>query len=127
MLAERLEVGMRAVVLGSNPALSSAIDNDSPEKGLAYAQELYSLARPGDVLLAISTSGEATNVLNAVTVAKALGVTVIALTGGRESSLSAAADLALRTPAGSTAQVQEHHIRMYHELCDQLEADLVEN
>ncbi len=125
MLAERLEVGMRAVVLGSNPALSSAIDNDSPEKGLAYAQELYSLARPGDVLLAISTSGEATNVLNAVTVAQALGVTVIALTGGRDSRLSAAADLALRTPPGSTAEVQEHHVRMYHALCDQLEADLV--
>ena len=118
---------MRAVVLGSNPALSSAIDNDSPEKGLAFAQELYSLARPGDVLLAISTSGEATNVLNAVTVAQALGVTVIALTGGRDSSLSAAADLALRTPPGSTAETQEHHMHMYHELCDLLEADLVEN
>jgi phosphoheptose isomerase len=124
MLAERLEAGMRAIALGANPALSSAIDNDCPEKGLAFAQELYSLARPGDVLLAISTSGEAENVLNAVTVAKALGLTIVGLTGARESRLAVAADIALQAPAASTAEIQQHHIRMYHELCDLLEADL---
>jgi D-sedoheptulose 7-phosphate isomerase len=126
MLAERLEAGMRAIALGANPALSSAIDNDSPEKGLAFAQELYSLARPGDVLLAISTSGEAGNVLNAVTVAKALGLTIVALTGARESRLATAADIALQAPATATAEIQQHHMRMYHELCDLLEADLTE-
>jgi D-sedoheptulose 7-phosphate isomerase len=126
MLAERLEVGMRAIALGANPALSSAIDNDSPEKGLAFAQELYSLARPGDVLLAISTSGEAQNVLNAVTVAKALGLTVIGLTGARASRLETQADIALQAPGANTAEIQQHHIRIYHELCDSLEADLSE-
>jgi D-sedoheptulose 7-phosphate isomerase len=76
------------------------------------------------VLLAISTSGEAGNVLNAVTVAKALGLSVIALTSERASRLAAVADIALQATGGNTAEIQQNHIRMYHELCDRLEADL---
>jgi phosphoheptose isomerase len=127
MLAARLESAMRAIALGANPSLASAIDNDSPEKGLGFAQELYSLARPGDVLLAISTSGGASNVLNAVTVARALGLTVIALTGPRDSRLSAEADIVLRGEGAETAEIQQQHICIYHELCDLLEAALVGN
>ena len=113
-LAGALQRGLRTVALGANPALASAVENDSPQRGMGFAQELYALARPGDVLLAISTSGEAQNVLNAVSVAKALGLSVIALTGERESRLSAAADVVLRAPATETAEVQGWHIRMYH-------------
>jgi D-sedoheptulose 7-phosphate isomerase len=90
---------------------------------MAFAQELYALARSGDVLLGISTSGEAQNVVNAATVAKALGLTVIALTGERESRLSALSDVVLRAPATDTAAVQGWHIHMYHALCEMLEVD----
>jgi phosphoheptose isomerase len=122
-LAGALQRGLRTIALGANPSLASAVENDSPQRGMGFAQELYALARPGDVLLAISTSGEAQNVLNAVSAAKALGLSVIALTGERVSRLSAAADVVLRAPASATAEVQEWHIRMYHALCEMLEAD----
>jgi phosphoheptose isomerase len=122
-LAGALQRGLRTVALGANPSLASAVENDSPQRGMGFAQELYALARPGDVLLAISTSGEAQNVLNAVSVAKALGLTVIALTGQRGSRLSAQAHVALRAPATETGEVQGWHIRMYHALCEKLEQD----
>ena len=122
-LAGALQRGLRTIALGANPSLASAVENDSPQRSMGFAQELYALARPGDVLLAISTSGEAQNVLNAVNVAKALGLSVIALTGQRESRLSAAADVALRAPATETGEIQSWHIRMYHALCEMLEAD----
>jgi phosphoheptose isomerase len=123
VLAGALQRGLRTVTLGANPSLASAVENDCPQRGMGFAQELYALARPGDVLLAISTSGRAANVLNAVSVAKALGLSVIALTGQRESRLFADAGVALRAPATETAEVQGWHIRMYHALCEMLEQD----
>lgn len=122
-IATHLQRGLRTVVLGTNLSLSSAVDNDTSLRGMAFAQELYALARSGDVLLGISTSGEAQNVVNAATVAKALGLTVIALTGERDSRLSALSDVVLRAPATDTAAVQGWHIHMYHALCDMLEVD----
>jgi len=122
-LAAHLQQGLRTVVLGANQALASAVENDSPQRHMAFAQELYALARPGDALLAISTSGKAQNVLNAATVAKALGLTVIALTGERDSPLASLADVAIRAPATDTAEVQGWHVGLYHALCTMLEAD----
>ncbi len=122
-LADALQGGLRTVVLGANPSLATAVENDNPQRAMVFAQELYALARPGDVLLAISTSGGAQNVLNAVATAKALGLSVIALTGQRHSRLSTAADIVLRAPAVDTAAVQAWHIHLYHALCEMLEAD----
>jgi len=122
-LAAHLQQGLRTVVLGANPALASAVDNDSSLRHMAYAQELYALARPGDALLAISTSGRAANVVNAAILARALGLTVIALTGERDSPLASLADVAIRAPATDTAEVQGWHIQLYHALCTMLEAD----
>lgn len=123
-LAQHLNQGLRTVVLGTNPALASAVDNDSDLRYLAYAQELYVLARPGDVLLGISTSGEAQNVLYAATTAKALGLTVLALTGERESRLAERADVVIRAPATATAEVQTWHSHLYHLLCEMLEGEI---
>jgi phosphoheptose isomerase len=124
-LAAHLQQGMRAVVLGANLSLRSAVDNDLPVPGMALAQELYALARPGDVLLAISTSGNAQNVLYAATVAHALGVTVIGLTGSRGGQLADQADMVIRVPAAETDAAQTLHQQAYHALCDMLEAQLV--
>jgi phosphoheptose isomerase len=120
-IAQHLQRGLPTVVLGVNPSLASAVDNDTALRGMGFAQELYSLARSGDVLLGISTSGEAQNVINAATVARSLGLTVIALTGERDSRLSSLADVALKAPATDTAAVQAWHINMYHALCEMLE------
>lgn len=122
-VAAHLQQGLRTIVLGANLALASAVENDSPQRHMAFAQELYALARPGDALFAISTSGKAQNVLNAATVAKALGLAVIALTGERDSPLASLADVAIRAPATDTAEVQGWHVQLYHALCTMLEAD----
>ncbi|HOU13547.1 MAG TPA: SIS domain-containing protein [Anaerolineae bacterium] len=126
LLTRNLEPGLRAVVLGANTILSSAVANDMPDRDVGYAQELLALARPGDVLLGISTSGNARNVVYAAQVARALSLTVIAFTGESGGRLAELADIALRVPATRTDRVQELHIQCYHALCEMLENDFFE-
>lgn len=123
-LAAHLQAGLRAHVLGANPILASAVANDIPVPGIGYAQELAALARPGDVFLGISTSGQATNVLMALSVARALGLATIGLTGSAraDNPLASGVDVPLVVPGTETATVQEQHIALYHQLCLMLEA-----
>lgn len=116
-LAEHLEMGLRAHTLGLNGALKTAIENDSPCRDIAFAQELNALVRPGDVLLSISTSGNAANCRMAITVARAHGATAVALTGPRGGAMADEADLAIRAPGGSTKEIQEAHIVLWHTMC----------
>lgn len=122
-LAEHLEGGLRTVVLGTNPSLVSAVNNDFAVRGMEFAQHLCALARPGDVLLGISTSGRAQNVCYAASAARALGLSVVALTGEQQSPLAERADIAIRAPARKTDRVQEEHVALYHCLCEMLERD----
>lgn len=121
-LAKHLQAGLRAHVLGLNPTLASAVANDIPVEGAAYAQELVALARPGDALLGISTSGKAHNVRLAASAARALGVHTIGLTGRGPNPLSTMVDIALCVPERETYHVQELHEALYHQLCLMLEA-----
>jgi len=123
LLIRNLEPGLRVVVLGVNPSLASAVANDMPDRDVNLAQELLALARPGDVLLGISTSGNARNVAYAAQTARALGLTVIALTGEDGGRLAALADIAIRVPARRTDRVQELHVQCYHALCEMLETE----
>lgn len=120
-LTRNLEPGLRAVVLGANPALSSAVANDMPDRAMNLAQELLTLARPGDVLVGISTSGQARNVNYAAQVARALALPVIAFTGSEGGLLADLSDIAIRVPEQRTDRVQELHILCYHALCEALE------
>jgi phosphoheptose isomerase len=121
VLARHLQPGLRTVVLGINPALSSAVDNDFSLAHAGLAQEFYALARAGDVFLGISTSGNAENVTYTASVASALGCAVIALTGEGGGRLARQADVVLRAPAQTTAEIQNWHIILYHTLCEMLE------
>ena len=121
VLARHLQPGLRTVVLGINPALSSAVDNDFSLAHAGLAQEFYALARAGDVFLGISTSGNAQNVAYTASVAAALGCAVIALTGEGGGRLAQQADVVLRAPAQMTPEVQNWHIILYHTLCAMLE------
>ena len=121
-LADHLQQGLRTVPLGTNPALTSAIANDNPLRDIGFAQELYALARPGDTLLGISTSGGAQNVRYAASVAHALEMAVISLTGPAGGALAQQADIAIRAPGSDTPTIQGWHIQLYHTLCDMLEA-----
>jgi phosphoheptose isomerase len=123
-IARCLQVGLRSVVLGNNPALASAVENDFSSPYLGYAQELYALGHAGDVFLGISTSGNAKNILYAVQTARLLNMTSIALTGKSGGGLSAQADIVLHAPALETPSVQTWHIHIYHCLCEMLEAQI---
>jgi D-sedoheptulose 7-phosphate isomerase len=120
-LGDALERGLRAMVLGLNHSLSSALENDVALHAVGYAQELLVMARPGDVLLGISTSGNARNVCYAALVARALELTVISLTGVAGGRLAALADIAIRAPGAQTDRTQELHVHLYHCLCEMLE------
>jgi len=122
-LAENIEKGFRSIVLGINPSLSSAVDNDFEGRRLGLAQELNALAKPGDILLGISTSGNAINIYYAALTAKAQGLTTILLTGESESRYSGVFDISIHAPAKRVDLVQEEHIAIYHCLCDMLERD----
>ncbi|MBN1248829.1 MAG: SIS domain-containing protein, partial [Anaerolineae bacterium] len=124
LLLRNLEGGLRAVVLGANPALASAVANDRPDRDVGLAQELAALAHSGDVLLGISTSGNARNVAYAVQAARALSVTTIGLTGAGGGRLAQLADITIRVPAERTDRIQELHVLCYHALCEMLEVEL---
>ena len=124
LLLRNLEGGLRAVVLGANPSLASAVANDRPDRDVGFAQELVALARPGDVLLGISTSGNARDIAYAAQVAQAAGLTTISLTGSGGGRLAQLADVAVRVPAERTDRIQELHELCYHALCEMLEVTL---
>ena len=121
-LADALEYGFPVIVLGLNHSLKSAVENDIAEPHISFAQELFALGKPGDLLLGISTSGNAKNVSYAVTTAKAIGIKTIGLTGESGGKLAGLVDIAICVPAKSTHQIQELHLRVYHTLCAIVEA-----
>lgn len=120
LLARRLQRGLRALVLGAEGALSSAICNDNGAD-LVYAQPLYVLSRPGDALVAFSTSGNARNVGLACRVALHKGLPILGFTGANGGQLADLASVCLRVPATETYLIQELHLPLYHCLCALLE------
>ena len=119
-LAAKLQGGLPAVALSSHPALSSAFLNDV-NGDMMYAQQLNSLGKPGDVFMAITTSGTAMNLRYAAVVAKAKGMKVLALTGKTGGAFNELADINLVMPCNETYQIQELHLPVYHCLCLLLE------
>ena len=118
----RLQQALPAIALTDQAALLSAFANDvDPE--MVYAQQVYGYGAPGDVLFALSTSGNSANVVNAVHAARARGVRTIAITGQDESALSALCDVCLRVPAKETYRVQEYTLPLYHALCALIELE----
>jgi D-sedoheptulose 7-phosphate isomerase len=123
LLAERLQGALPAISLVSQTSLGSAILNDL-SGDLVFAQQVYGYGVAGDVLIAISTSGNARNVLAAARVARVRGLAVIGLTGKAGGALKDLCDLALRAPATETHEIQVFHLRIYHTLCAMVEAEL---
>lgn len=122
----KLQSGLPAISLPSITALNSAFCNDvDPE--LIYAQSVMAMGKTGDVLIAISTSGNAKNVFAAAKVAKGLGLTVIGLTGKGGGKLSEISDICIRVPETETFKVQELHLPVYHYLCAATEEEFFTN
>lgn len=116
---------LRAMALHVNTSALTAIGNDFGYDQV-FARELAAHARPGDVLLAISTSGNSPNILRAIEVARQNKVTVIGLTGDTGGAMRTACDLCLCVPSKATPRVQEMHIMIYHAICELLEERLGE-
>lgn len=122
-LAMHLQGALPAITLTSNIALSTAYANDA-EPDLVFAQQVWGYGRPGDVLLAISTSGSSRNVCAAIVAARAKDMTVIGLTGSRKGSMNSLCHICIQAPSAVTYQVQEYHLPIYHALCRYVEAAL---
>jgi len=115
-LAPRLQRGVRAYSLVAPVALTSAIANDQ-HAHLVYAQQLFAVLRPVDVVLGLSTSGNSANVVRALQLAQSLGAPTIAFTGSAPAALDACSTVILKAPATDTYRVQEYHLPLYHALC----------
>jgi len=113
-----------AAIAISDPGHLSCVGNDYGYEQV-FARYLGAHGRPGDVLLAISTSGTSRNVVAAAQAARALQLKVIALTGREDAPLAAGADIAIVTPGGRYAdRVQELHIKVIHVLIELVERRL---
>ncbi|MBQ4479986.1 MAG: SIS domain-containing protein [Victivallales bacterium] len=120
LLGTKLQRGLRCISLMNFPGAGSAVRNDLGGD-LDVAQVLYALGRPGDVLLGISTSGNAKNVRYAVAVARLKGMKVLGLTGEGGGTLGELADVVVRVPSRETYRIQEYHLPIYHAMCQMVE------
>ncbi len=111
---------MAALALTADTATLTAIANDAGFDRV-FARQVDALARPGDALVALSTSGRSPNVLAAARAARALGCTVVALTGANGGELGPLADFLVAVPSATTARVQEVHELCLHALARALE------
>ena len=119
-LAKNLQQPLTAIPLVAHEALSTAYINDVDGYGV-FAQQMLGFGKKGDVFLAISTSGNSKNVMNATVVARALGVKIIGLTGEKGGELSEVADVTVKAPSSETYMIQEYHLPIYHCWCLMLE------
>ncbi len=114
---------LAAVALTTDSSTLTSIANDY-DFDRVFARQLEALGRPGDVLLAISTSGNSSNVIAAIEVAHQNNMRVIALSGGDGGAMKdllANDDVEIRAPVQNTARVQEIHLLVLHCLCDQID------
>lgn len=122
-LVSKLEGSLPAVSLVSMSGIMTAFANDVAWE-TAFAQQVLGLAKPGDVLIALSTSGNSANCVAAAEVMKAIGGRTVAFTGEKESRLSEICDASIRVPETETYKVQELHLPIYHALCAAVEEEL---
>jgi D-sedoheptulose 7-phosphate isomerase len=113
----------RVVCLADNPATLTSVSNDYQFADV-FARQVRGMARSGDALLALSTSGNSENVLRACQAARALGARVVALTGEGGGRMKDAADILLAVPDRDTPRIQEVHLAVVHLLCDMIEGAL---
>jgi len=114
---------LAALSLTDNPSAMSSIANDY-DYAQTFARQVRAHGRPGDVLIAMSTSGRSANVIEAVAAAREIGLATVGMTGTPGGRLPDACDLCLRVPSGSTARVQEGTMVVGHTICELVERAL---
>lgn len=113
---EKKRQALAAIALTTDTSILTASANDFDFNSV-FSRQVEALGNTNDCLIAISTSGCSGNVINAVTAAKAKGMTVIGMTGSAESELSRLASMTIKVPSDVTARIQEAHILIGHWWC----------
>lgn len=121
-IANSLQQALPAISLSTHTALLTAYLNDMDAE-MIFAQQVYGYGREGDILLAISTSGNSKNVLHAVKTANIMKMKTVALTGKDGGILKDLCDISIIAPANETNRIQEFHVPIYHTLCAMLEEE----
>ena len=117
---------LAAIALTTDTSILTALSNDYGFD-LVFARQVEALAHPGDVVVAISTSGNSLNLLLAIKKARELGCKTIGLLGRDGGKLAAEVDLSLIVPSDETPRIQEMHALLVHIFCDLIERDLVDS
>jgi len=117
---------LNAEALHCNTSYLTAVANDYGYEA-AFARLLQGTAKEGDVLVAISTSGNSCNILKTIEMAKTMGVKVIAMTGESGGAMRDRADILLNVPSTDTPRIQECHILIGHILCELVETEMFGN
>lgn len=112
-----------AIALNTDPAVLTAWSNDFGYQSV-FSRQVEALAKPGDVVWGISTSGNSENVVAALQAARQLGAATIALTGQGGGAMAEYADVLLAVPLSVTPRIQEVHVVTYHIICEAVEAEL---
>jgi|SRR5690554_7407793 len=123
---ERERPALPAIALTTDSSTLTSIANDYSYNEV-FSKQIRALGNPGDILLAVSTSGNSANVVQAIQAAHDKGLTVVALTGkegGKMAPLYTGADVEIRVPSDSTARIQEVHLVIIHALCDFIDQQL---
>ena len=123
VLINHLQEALPAISLVSQTAFMTAFANDVSAE-LLFAQQVLGYGKPGDILMALSTSGNSANVLYAARIAKVKKMMVIGLTNENGGILTELSDVVVRVPKTLTYEVQELHLPIYHYLCAYVEDSL---
>jgi len=121
---QRDRAALAAMALSVDSSALTAIGNDYGFDRV-FARQVEALGQRGDLLVAISTSGQSPNVIEAARAARVRGIAVIALTGASAGTLGESADVILAVPDAVAARVQEVHLTVLHVLCDEIERAMV--
>lgn len=120
-IGEKLQGSLPAISLVSQSAITTAFCNDV-DPTLAFAQQVMGYNNPDNLLIGISTSGNSLNIINAVKVAKVLGIKSVSLGGRDGGELAKISDVSIIAPEQETFKIQELHLPIYHAWCAMIEA-----
>ncbi len=114
--------GLPAISLTTDTSILTALSNDYDYDSV-FSRQIEALGKAGDTLVAFSTSGNSKNVLEAVELAKKMGIRTVGFTGGDGGKLAKAVDICLVVPAVGSDLIQEGHITAYHIICGFIEEE----
>ena len=114
---------LRSISLAADPSVLTCIANDFGYDEI-FSRQIQGLAKSGDLLIATSTSGNSTNIVKALKMAKSIQISTIALLGNEGGEAAGIADVSIVVPSRETARIQEMHLLINHLFCEVLEKEL---